>query len=148
HVRMMIVSPEIQRDFDRGGAHAAGLAKPNLSNWSDHWAGASRSCCHFCVFGEYRVSGGCWSFLVGIRYPSQLTRKYSLPMVTQELPSMQLIRAQFGYCFVPRLYVLSTVQGRVKARSNTVITLCKRFGLFLSRKILSLKVESLSKCRG
>src|SRR5215470_18304782 len=72
-------------------------------------------------FLKYRVSGGAWSFLTGIKYPSALIAYISVPTATKLLLSMQLFSHQRGRGFGSCTYFLSTTQGRVRAWSRTVI---------------------------
>src|SRR5215813_12594390 len=84
-------------------------------------------------FLKYRVSGGAWSFLTGIKYPSALIAYISVPTTTKLLLSMQLFSHQRGRGLASRTYFLSTTQGRVRAWSKTVISSCSIFGSTLSR---------------
>src|SRR6266852_5481695 len=81
---------------------------------------------------KYRRSGGAWSFLVGIRWPSPLRKYPSLPISTSPLPSAQTSSTHSGCLIGTREYFFVTVHGRVNAWSIVVISSWRRFGSALS----------------
>src|SRR5712672_4423095 len=88
--------------------------------------------CVFWICLKYRKSGGAWSFLVGIRWPSPLRKYPSLPISTSPLPSAQTSSTHSGCLICRREYVFVTVHGRVNALSIVVISSWRRFGSALS----------------